>query len=82
MGGPDPMQGGLDSIPRTRPTHVVVLDLPWGSRLHTQRSGALPWGSGLTVDILEHSFFPGHVAAPDPPMWCGRALLWALSSGL
>jgi hypothetical protein len=54
---------------------------PWGSRLHTQRSGALPWGSGLTVGVLEHSFFPRHVVAPDPPMWCGRALLWALSSG-
>ena len=82
MGGPDPTQEGPDSIPRTRPAHVVVPDLPRGSRLHTQRSDALPWGSGLTVDVPEHFFFPGHVAAPDPPMWCGRALLWALSISL
>jgi hypothetical protein len=32
-------------------------------------------GSGLTVDALEYITFSGHVAAPDPPMWWGQALL-------
>jgi hypothetical protein len=43
-------------------------------------SGTLPWGSGLTVDVLEYITFSGHVAALDPPMWWGQALLLAQSS--
>jgi hypothetical protein len=39
-----------------------------------------PWGSGLIVDALEYITFSGHVAAPDPPMWWSRALLWTQSS--
>jgi hypothetical protein len=59
-----------------------VRDQPWGSRLYIQGSGALPWGSGLTVDALEYATFSGHVAASDPPMWQGRALLWTQNSRL
>jgi hypothetical protein len=39
-----------------------------------------PMGSGLTVDALECITFSGHMAAPDPPMWQGQALLWTQSS--
>jgi hypothetical protein len=34
-----------------------------------------PWGSGFSVDTLEYITFSGHVAALDPPMWWGQALL-------
>jgi hypothetical protein len=37
-------------------------------------------GSGLTVDALEYITFSEYVAAPDPPMWWGQALLLAQSS--
>jgi hypothetical protein len=67
-----------------------------GSGLHTWRSwtnlggpdciskgsGALPWGSGLTVDALEYITFYGHVVALNLPMWWSRALLWTQSSRL
>jgi hypothetical protein len=53
-----------------------------GSRLYIQGFGALLWGSGLTVDALEYTTFSGHVAASDPPMWLGRALLWTQNSRL
>jgi hypothetical protein len=59
---------------------VAVLNQPWRSGLHIQGADALPWGSGLTVDALEYITFSGHVAAPDPPMWWSRALLWTQSS--
>jgi hypothetical protein len=59
---------------------VVVLDQPWRSGLYIQGSGTLPWGSGLTVEALGYITFSGHVAAPDPPMWWGQALLWTQSS--
>jgi hypothetical protein len=72
-GGPDPILG-------VRLAHVEVLDHPWRSELFIQGSGALPWGSGLTVDALEYITFSGHVAALDPPMWWIRALLWTQSS--
>jgi hypothetical protein len=36
--GPDPILG-------VWLVHVAVLDQPWGSGLHIQGSGALPWGS-------------------------------------
>jgi hypothetical protein len=57
-----------------------VRDHPWGSALYIRGSGALPWGSGLTVDALEYVTFSGLVTASDPPMWWGRALLWTQSS--
>jgi hypothetical protein len=40
----------------------------------------LPMGSELTGDTSEYVTFSGHVAAPDPPMWCGQVLLLAQSS--
>jgi hypothetical protein len=45
-GRPGPLIGGSDPIPGVRLAHVEVRDQPWGSRLHIQGSGALPWGSG------------------------------------
>jgi hypothetical protein len=48
--------------------------------LYIQGSGALPWGSRLTVDALEYITFSGHVAAPYPPIWWAQALLWSQSS--
>jgi hypothetical protein len=60
--------------------HMEVLDQSWRSGLYIQGSGTLPWGSGLTVDTLEYITFSGHVAAPDPPMWWGQALLRTQSS--
>jgi hypothetical protein len=41
-----------------------------------------PWRSGLTIDVLEYITFPGHMAAPEPPMWWGQVLLLAQSSRL
>jgi hypothetical protein len=66
VGGPDPIRGGPDPILGVRSVHVGVLDQTWRS--------------GLTVDILEYITFSGHVAAPDPPIWWGQALLLAQSS--
>jgi hypothetical protein len=77
VGVSDPIRGGPDPIPGVRLAHVEVLDQPWRSRLYIKGSGTLPWGSGLTVDALEYITFSGHVAALDPPMWWGQALLWA-----
>ena len=82
MGGPDPIRGGPDPIPGVQLAHVEVRDQPWGSGLYIRGSGALPWGPGLTVDALEYVTFSGHVAALDPPMWWGRALLWTQNSRL
>jgi hypothetical protein len=81
VGGPDPIRGGgPDPIPGVRLAHMGVLDQTWRSKLYILASGALPWGSGLTVDALEYITFSGHVTAPDPPMWRGQALLWTQSS--
>jgi hypothetical protein len=80
VGGLDPIRGGPDPIPGVRLAHVEVLDQPRRSGLYIQGSGTLPWGSGLTADALEYITFSGHVAAPDPPMWRGQALLWTQSS--
>ena len=77
MGGPDPIRGGPDPILGVRSVHVGVLDQTWRSGLYIQGSGTFPWRSGLTVDVLEYITFSGHVAAPDPPMWWGQALLLA-----
>jgi hypothetical protein len=68
LGGPDCISGGPG------PT--------LGSELYIRGSGTLPWGSGLTVDALEYATFSGHVAALDPPMWWGRALLWTQNNHL
>jgi hypothetical protein len=54
----------------------------WRSGLYIQGSDTFPWRSGLTVDALEYITFSGHVAAPEPPMWWGQALLLAQSSRL
>jgi hypothetical protein len=52
----------------------------WRSGLYIQGPDTFPWGSGLTVDALEYITFSGHVAAPEPPMWWGQALLLTQSS--
>jgi hypothetical protein len=72
--------GGLDHIIGVRSVHVGVLDQTWRSGLYIQGSGTFPWGSRLTVDVLEYITFSGHMAAPDPPMWWGQALLLTQSS--
>jgi hypothetical protein len=79
VGGPDPIQVGLDPILGVRFAHVEVLGQTWRPGSYIQGSGTLPWGSGLTVDTLEYITFSGHVAALDPPMWWGQALLLAQS---
>jgi hypothetical protein len=76
VGGPDPIWGGPDPIPGVWLAHMEILDQPWRSGLYIQGSGTLPWGFGLTVEALGYITFSGHVAAPDPPMWWGQALLW------
>jgi hypothetical protein len=81
VGGPDPIrEGGPDPILGVRLAHVEVLDQSWRSGLYIQGFDTLPWGSGLTVEALGSITFFGHVAAPDPPMWWGQALLWTQSS--
>jgi hypothetical protein len=61
--------GGVSGpILGVRLAHVEVLDQPWGSELCIHRSGALPWGSGLTVDALEYITFFKHMAALGLPM--------------
>jgi hypothetical protein len=50
------------------------------SGLYIQGSDTSPWGSRLTIDALEYSSFSGHVAAPEPRMWWGQAMLLAQSS--
>jgi hypothetical protein len=79
-GRPGPHTGGSDPILGVRLAHMAVLNQPWRSGLHIQGSGALPWGSGLTVEALEYITFSGHVASPDPPVWWSRALLWTQCS--
>jgi hypothetical protein len=76
----DPTVGGPDPIPGVRFAHVEVLDQTWRLRPYIQGSDTFPWGSGLTGDAPEYVTFSGHVAAPDPPMWWGQALLLAQSS--
>jgi hypothetical protein len=79
-GRPRPHTGGTDPILGVRSEHVGVLGQTWRPGPYIQGSGTLPWGSRLTVDALEYITFSGHVAAPDPPMWWGQALLLAQSS--
>jgi hypothetical protein len=79
-GRPRPHTGGLDPILGVRSVHVGVLDQTWRSGLYIQGSGTFSWGSGLTVDALEYITFSGHVAALDPPLWWGQAMLLTQSS--
>jgi hypothetical protein len=74
--------GGPNPIPGIRSVHVGVLDQTWRSGLYIQGSDTFPWRSGLTVDVLQYITFSRHVAALDPPMWWGQALLLAQSSRL
>jgi hypothetical protein len=76
----DPTVGGSDPIRGVRFAHMEVLDQTCRPGPYIQGSSTFPWGSGLTVDALEYITFSGHVAAPNPPMWWGQALLLAQSS--
>jgi hypothetical protein len=78
--GPDPIRGGLDPILGVRFAHVEVLDQTWRPEPYIQGSDTFPWWSGFTFDASEYVTFSGHVAALDPPMWWGQALLLAQSS--
>jgi hypothetical protein len=80
VSGPDPTQRGSEPILGVRFVPVEVLDFTRRPGLYIQGSGTSPWGSGLTVDTLEYIIFCGHVAAPEPSTWWGRALLLAQSS--
>jgi hypothetical protein len=42
--------------------------------MYIQRSDTLPWGSGLTVDTLEHIVFSGHVVVLELSTWWDRVL--------
>jgi hypothetical protein len=74
VSGPDPTQQGPRPVPRVRFAPMEVLDLAQRSRPYMQGSGTFPWGSGPTVDTLEHIVFSGHVTAPEPSTWWGRVL--------
>jgi hypothetical protein len=74
VSGPDPTQRGPGPVLGVRFASVEVLDLTRRSGLYMQGSGTFPWGSGPTVDTLEDIAFSGHVAAPEPSTWSGRAL--------
>jgi hypothetical protein len=77
---PPPGGGGASNpIPGVRSIQVGVLDQSWRSGLYISGSGTFPWGFGFTATTLEYITFSGHVAAPDPPMWWGQALLWTQS---
>jgi hypothetical protein len=68
LGGPNCIPGG------PRPTLGVRSVYP-----RVRRS---PVGVRTTVDALEYTTFFRHVAAPDPPTWWSRALLWTQNSRL
>jgi hypothetical protein len=74
VSGPDPTQRGPGLVPGVRFTPVGVLDLNRRSGPHIQGSGTFVWGSGPTVDALEHIVFPGHVAAPESSARWGRVM--------
>jgi hypothetical protein len=67
--GSDPTHRGPDPILGIWLAPAGVPDLSWRFGLYIQRSGTLPWGSGLTVDTLEHIVFSGHVAVPELSTW-------------
>jgi hypothetical protein len=70
---PDPTQRGPGPVPRVRSVPTEVLDLARRSGLCIQGSSTFPCGSGPAVDSLEYVVSSGHVAAPEPPTWWGRA---------
>jgi hypothetical protein len=70
VGGPDPIQGGLDPILGVWFAHVEVLDQTWRSGPYIQGSGTFPWGSGLTGDASEYVTYCGPATAPDPSVRC------------
>jgi hypothetical protein len=72
--GPDPTHRGPDPILGIRLAPSEVSNLSWRSGLYIQRSGTLPWGSGLNVDTLEHIVFSGNVAVPELSTWWDRVL--------
>jgi hypothetical protein len=74
VSGLNPTQRGPGPVPGVRFTPVGVLDLTRRSGPHIQGSGTFPWGSGPTVDALEHIVFSGHVAASEPSTRWGRVL--------
>jgi hypothetical protein len=74
VSGPNPTQRGLEPILGVQFAPVEVLNLTRRSDPYIQGSGTFPWGSGPTVDTLEHIVFFGHMAAPEPSTWWGRAL--------
>ena len=77
MSGPDPTQRGPKPILGIQFAPVEVLDLTRRPGLYIQGSDIFPWGSKLTVDILEYIIFSGHVAAPVLSTWWGQVLLLA-----
>jgi hypothetical protein len=74
VSGPDPTQRGPGLIQGVRFAPVEVLDLTRRSGPFIQGPDTFPWGSGPTADTLEDIVFAGHVAAPEPSAWWGRAL--------
>jgi hypothetical protein len=77
---PEPHIEGSGPHPRVRFVLVGVLDRTRRPGLYIQGSDIFPWGSKLTVDILEYIIFSGHVAALEPSTWRGRVLSLAQSS--
>jgi hypothetical protein len=69
---------GLGPVPGVWFVRVEVLNLARRSGLCIQGSDTFPWGSGPNVDTLEYIVSSGHMAAPEPPTWWGRALFAAL----
>jgi hypothetical protein len=74
VSGPNPTLRGLGPIQGVWFVPVEVLDRTWWSSPYIQGSVTFPWGSGPSADILEDIVFSGHVAAPEPSAWWGRAL--------
>jgi hypothetical protein len=70
VGGPEPVQGGLDPILGVRFAHVEVLDQTWRPEPYIQGSGTFPWGSGLTSDASEYVTYSGPATTPDPSVRC------------
>jgi hypothetical protein len=69
VGSPDSTRRGPGPVPGVQDAPVGVLDLARRSGLHVQGSGTFPRGSRPTVDILEYTVFPGHVATLEPSTW-------------
>jgi hypothetical protein len=72
--GLDPIQRGPEPVLVVRSVPAEVLDPAWRSGPYMQGSDTFSWGSGPIVDTLGCIYFSGHVAAPEPSTWWGRAL--------